>query len=72
MAPSLQELIDFLLNEVALCGSQGVYSSKPALRPTLLSTMYTSVCASCFKRLRDMHVLHRRAFVFMLSVFLLP
>lgn len=28
MAPSLQELIDFLLNEVALCGSQGVYSSK--------------------------------------------
>lgn len=27
MAPSLQELIDFLLNEVALCGSQGVHSS---------------------------------------------
>lgn len=39
MAPSLQELIDFLLNEVALCGSQGAYSSE--LRPTLLSTIYT-------------------------------
>lgn len=40
MAPSLQELIDFLLNEVALCGSQGAlhYSSDP--RPTLLSTIY--------------------------------
>lgn len=27
MAPSLQELIAFLLNEVALCGNQGAYSS---------------------------------------------
>lgn len=29
MAPSLQGLIDFVLNEVALCGSQGAYSSIP-------------------------------------------
>lgn len=29
MAPSLQGLIDFLLNEVALCGSQGAFSSSP-------------------------------------------
>jgi hypothetical protein len=67
MAPSLQELIDFLLNEVALCGSQGVYSSKPALRPTLLSTMYTL----SVMRLRNMHVSHRCIFVLVLSVLLL-
>lgn len=38
MAPSLQGLIDFILNEIALCGSQGAYSSVPG--PTLSSEVY--------------------------------
>jgi hypothetical protein len=66
MAPSLQELIDFLLNEVALCGSQGEYSSKPALRPTLLGTMYTAVP---HMRLWNMHVSHRCILELVLSCF---
>lgn len=41
MAPSLQELIDFLLNEVALCGSQGVYSSNPP------DPLYSARCIRC-------------------------
>lgn len=43
MARSLQELIDFLLNEVAICSDQGVYSSSS--RPTLLSLpLYSMLC----------------------------
>jgi hypothetical protein len=56
MAPSLQLLIDYVLNEVALCGNQGVYSS--SLRPTFhhpgdachrLAPKYKCGCTSlCF------------------------
>lgn len=56
MAPSLQELIDFLLNEVALCGSQGVYSSNLS-DPLFLSLKYMPD-ASSFIRQWNMHVSH--------------
>lgn len=38
MAPSLQGLIDFVLNEVALCGNQGAYNS--VARPTFIQREY--------------------------------
>lgn len=60
MTPSLQELIDFLLNEVALCGSQGVHSSN--LSDPLFFSMKYMPDAPSFIRQWNMHVSRRCIF----------